>query len=419
MTVLTDNTFRPFLQGMHYLFLLLLILSIPSVESPKFIFWGLFILSSFFTHRHGFKNILTRWDLFDSLLIFWMFSGLIVASFAGIHHKEWGGASDTIIFTSVIFVLRHNYLRDEQLSFIYYIIILSTLIASLLAIWQLYNLDNKEFLEFHSVGHVNHTAIYLALSLAVIIAIVYARWHDLGKGERLLHLLVYTTMALSLVLTDSRAAIVAVFLLLLCCLLLFRKYLTLSFTLLSVLVALIVGNYALNRGGVIEKQLDQVERGIFFQARADIWRSAILTWQQYPLFGVGIKNYDRVSLEQLMQWCSQKSTNCKADDYMPYAHGHNLYLNTLAERGVFGFLVLMINILALSYLVYKYRPGSRESTQYRMIWTGAFAAILLNLSIGVFNTTLHHEHAILSAILLGLLLGRIHKSETSRLPRQA
>lgn len=417
MTVLPDNTLRPFLQGMNYLFLLLLILSIPSVESPKFIFWGLFIVSSFFSSRNGFRNILQDWDLLDSMIIVWMFSGLVVAYFAGIHHKEWGGATDTIIFTSVLLILRHRYFRDDQLSFIYYTIVLSTLIASLLATWQLYNLDNKEFLEFHSVGHVNHTAIYLALSLAVITAIIYARWQSLGRGERLFHLLVYTTIALSLVLTDSRAAIVAIFLVLLCCLLLYRKYLALSFALLSILVALIVGNYALNRGGVIEKQLDQVERGIFFQARADIWRSAYLTWQQYPLFGVGIKNYDRVTLEQLMQWCAQTRTDCNEDDYMPYAHGHNLYLNTLAERGVFGFLVQMITILALSYLVYKYRPGSKDSEQYRMIWIGAFATILLNLSIGVFNTTLHHEHAILSAILLGLLLGSIHRTKTSQLPR--
>lgn len=417
MTVLSANKFSSFLQGMNYLFLLLLILSIPSVESPKFIFWGLFILSSFFTSSHGFRNILQDWDLLDSMLIVWMISGLVVAYFAGIHHKEWGGATDTIIFTSVLLTLRHRYFRDEQLSFIYYSIVLSTLIASLLAIWQLYNLDNKEFLEFHSVGHVNHTAIYLALSLGVITAIIYARWRNLSRGEQLFHLLVYTTIALSLVLTDSRAAIVAMILLLLCSLLLFRKYLALSFTLLSILVALIVGNYALNRGGVIEKQLDQVERGIFFEARADIWRSAFLTWQQYPLFGVGIKNYDRVTLEQLMQWCVQTRTDCNEDNYMPYAHGHNLYLNTLAERGVFGFLVLMINILALSYLVYKYRPGSQDNEQYRMIWIGAFATILLNLSIGVFNTTLHHEHAMLSAILLGLLLGSIHRTRTGRLPR--
>jgi hypothetical protein len=84
---------------------------------------------------------------------------------------------------------------------------------------------------------------------------------------------------------------------------------------------------------------------------------------------------------------------------------------------VFGLLVMMINILTLSYLVYKYRPGAKDNEHYRMIWIGAFATLLLNLSIGVFNTTLHHEHAILSAILLGLLLGSIHRTRTSRLPR--
>ena len=86
MTVLPDNMFRSFLQGMNYLFLLLLILSIPSVESPKFIFWGLFIVSSFFSIMHSLMNILQDWDMLDSMIIVWMVSGLVVAYFAGIHH---------------------------------------------------------------------------------------------------------------------------------------------------------------------------------------------------------------------------------------------------------------------------------------------------------------------------------------------
>ena len=79
-----------------------------------------------------------------------------------------------------------------------------------------------EYLEFHSVGHVNHTAIYLALSLAAIVAILYARWQTLSRAERLFHLAIYTAITLTLVLTNSRAAIFAALLFLVFCLRLFE-----------------------------------------------------------------------------------------------------------------------------------------------------------------------------------------------------
>jgi hypothetical protein len=35
----------------------------------------------------------------------------------------------------------------------------------------------------------------------------------------------------------------------------------------------------------------------------------------------------------------------------------------------------------------------------------------VNLGIGWFNTTLHHEHAVLSMFVLGLLIAQFRKSE--------
>lgn len=395
------------LEKLNFLFLLFLILSIPTQETPKLIFWVLYVLSSIFlliisSHKK-------KWDLLDTLIVIWMFSGLIVAFFSGIQHKEWSGSTDIIIFTSILLILKKSDTSFENINIIFYIILLSTLLASLLALWQLFSLDNKDFIEFHSVGHVNHTAIYISLSLAIIISILYTRWKASSIANRIFYLSIYASIAITLVLTDSRAAILASFLLLLFCLYLFRKQFFLSSILLSILLFFTAGNYVLTGGGIIEKQIDQVERDIFFQARIKIWRSAILTWQQYPAFGVGIKNYDQISLGDLLGWCEKDRDVCNPDDYLPYAHGHSLYINTLTERGLFGFFVVFINISILIFLIFKYRPDSKDDENYIMLWTAAFGMLFLNLIIGLFNTTLHHENALLSMIVIGLWLGKMNE----------
>jgi uncharacterized membrane protein YoaK (UPF0700 family) len=39
------------------------------------------------------------------------------------------------------------------------------------------------------------------------------------------------------------------------------------------------------------------------------------------------------------------------------------------------------------------------------------SVVLVNLGIGLVNTTLHHEHAILSMFVLGLLIAQFRKTE--------
>jgi O-antigen ligase len=401
------NEHKPALEKLNFIFLILLILALPSQETPKLIFWGIYVISAVLLLVTSPQK--KKWDLLDSLIIIWMSSGLVVAYFAGIHYKEWSGSTDIIIFTSVLLILKKSDSSYKNINIIFNVILLSTLLASMLAVWQLLILSSKEFIEFHSVGHVNHTAIYLSLTLAIIISMLYARWQSTSFSNRFFHLSMYSAIAITLVLTDSRAAILACFVLLLIYLFLYRKQLALSIILLSILLLFTGGNYALNGKGIINKQIDQVERGIFFQARIKIWRGALLAWQQYPVFGVGIKNYEKISLEQLLSWCQKEKTGCSAEDFQPYAHGHSVYINTLTERGLFGLLVVFINILMLIYLIYKYRPQPEDTDNYSMLWSAAFGVLFLNLIIGFLNTSLHHEHALLSMIVIGLWLGKTHR----------
>jgi len=43
------------------------------------------------------------------------------------------------------------------------------------------------------------------------------------------------------------------------------------------------------------------------------------------------------------------------------------------------------------------------------LWGSAAAAFMVTAAAGLVNTTLHHEHGILAALLLGLWLSQLHK----------
>jgi O-antigen ligase len=317
-----------------------------------------------------------------------------------------------VVFTSVLLLLKKRAYGHDTLILIFRTVIISTLLAALLALWKLYGLDENTAIEFHSVGHVNHTALYLCLSIAVVLALLVGRWPVLSGTGRLLLLSVYSLFAFVMSVTESRAAIFATLLLIGLCFVAWRQRRALSLLLLSIFVACNVAIYLVGRDGVVEKQISQLERGIFLAARQDIWRVAILAWQHNKLFGVGIKNYGEIDSQRIQDWLQADDQPYIADDYLPYPHGHSLYLNTLAERGLFGSVVVLLNLLLLGYLLVRYRPP-RSLPDYRVFWFAASGALLANLVVGLFNTSLHHEHALLSMILFGCWLGYLRQRAAS------
>src|SRR5256885_25712 len=76
--------------------------------------------------------------------------------------------------------------------------------------------------------------------------------------------------------------------------------------------------------------------------RHPIWRQALATWRAYPAFGIGADNFDRVSADQIRQWQDARGERYEPTTFVATTHAHNLYLNTLAERGLFGLALLVL-----------------------------------------------------------------------------
>jgi O-antigen ligase len=243
-------------------------------------------------------------------------------------------------------------------------------------------------LSLNSVGHVNHSAIYVAIMLGVCLAWLYSDPRSIVAGATSLFLLV------SVVVSESRGAVgAALMMLVLMAAAWWRRSRVPALIALGV-VALWALLALLGAMEVLEKQEALVKGNNPLNFRQEVWRFAFAAWQQHPWFGVGMDNFAQAVDP------SRRAL---------YPHGHNLYLNTVVERGIVGALPLFAVLLAWTVSLWRRRPGARGAELDWVLWGGAAGALWVTVVVGLVNTTLHHEHGLLAALLLGLWLARTHR----------
>jgi O-antigen ligase len=94
-----------------------------------------------------------------------------------------------------------------------------------------------------------------------------------------------------------------------------------------------------------------------------IYRSGLTVWKNYPLFGVGNKNYRIMTCK--------KSELIKFPEYICGNHPHQIYLEFLTEHGIIGGLILLIVIFNL---LFKNLPIFIKSKNYMQL--GCFVFLL-------------------------------------------
>ena len=84
------------------------------------------------------------------------------------------------------------------------------------------------------------------------------------------------------------------------------------------------------------------------------------------------------------------------------AHAHNVYYTYLVSGGL---LIFSIFAWFWFYIVWVIIKLMTKRENEWIVLTGV-SVVLVNLVIGWVNTTLHHEHAILSMFVLGLVIAQ-------------
>jgi O-antigen ligase len=286
-------------------------------------------------------------------------------------------------------------------------LVASTVIGLAVGHWRILSGASKSgTLQLWSVGHVNHTALYLAIMLAVCASWLFARWPAWRTGTRAMGLAVTGFVLMSLVVTASRGA-VGVGLLMLVLLAIAwwprsRAPLVLSLAAILIIAATTAG-VGLN---VVKKHEDNIAAQNVLAFRDGIWRMGLAALERYPWFGVGMDNYHLITHERVKEWRAAAGEDYDAARYVHFPHAHNLLINTLAERGLAGAAALIAVLLAWLVSLLRLRPRAGDEDLEWILWGSAAGTWLVTVGAGTVNTTLHDELGILSVLLLGLWLSR-------------
>ena len=184
--------------------LLALAFVLPLVEAPKTIFAALFALA-WVIGRVRERDWGGRWDVWDTMFALWFASGLAVATFAGIKYHEWRGASDLLRYVALGWLVKRGGYNGRTLVAVLVALVVGTACALVLGYWvwflrHLLLWEGNSFLglmdvlfrvrtliplELKSVGHVNHSAIYLAIMAGTAAGLAMSFWHRLSCLKRI------------------------------------------------------------------------------------------------------------------------------------------------------------------------------------------------------------------------------------------
>jgi len=359
---------------------------LPLYEAPKGIAW-LFYVVIWLANRTHERNFGGRWDGWDTLIAAWLVSGFVVAPFAALHGNEWRAPLDIVRYGAVLWMVKRTRFDEREIRMVLGSLLASTLVGLAMGYERIWT-GKAEALSLNSVGHVNHSAIYLAIILGICVAWLFTgeRWVLAGAISALI--------LVSVVVTESRGAVgVALATVLFLAAAYWRR--SRIPILIALGVAVAFGLIAAMGGvEVLEKHEALVKAHNPLSFRQEVWHFALAAWQQHPWFGVGMDNFAQVVDP------SRRAL---------YPHGHNLYLNALAERGIIGALPLFAVLIAWALALWRRFPAAAAPALDWVLWGGAATALFVSAAVGVVNTTLHHEHGLLAVLLLGLWLARSHR----------
>jgi O-antigen ligase len=386
--------------------LLALAFFLPLAESPKNLLW-LAYLFTWTVNRARARDFGGPWDLWDTLIGLWIASGFVVAAFAGLHKSEWQGAGDLLRYGSLLWLVKRGGYSARELKWLLGMLVASTVVGLAIGYFRLWTgIGKSGQLQLHSVGHVNHTAIYLAIVLGLCAAWVFARWNAWRPSRRTVALAVTLLVLVSLMVTASRGAIGAGLIAVLLISAGWWRAWRVPLVASAVAIGAFVAAALVVKPEVLQKHEENVAGQRVLSYRDGVWRMALGAWEKYPWFGVGMDNYSRITLERVREWRAEAGKPFDPADYYATSHGHSLFANTLAERGTAGSAALAAVLAAWFAGLLRRLPRREDGDFERLAWGAAAGAWLVTVIAGTVNTTLHHEHGILAALLLATWLSR-------------
>jgi len=377
---------------------------LPLVEAPKNIAWLAYVFT-WLANRLRAGTAGGKWRPWDWIALGWIGSAYLAAAFAGLDGGAWANTGDVAVEVVLLWLVMRSGYGEAELRWVLGALVGSTVAGLLYGFWRLWTgASGSGTLQLNSVGHVNHTAIYIAIVLGLCVSWLIAGWRRWRAPGRAAMAALCLFMLASLVKTASRGA-VGIGLVMIPVLAAawwprWRAPLAVSLAAVALVVAAAVG---MNLEVIRKQEMDAAANNVL-SYRDGIWRMGLAGWERYPWFGVGKDNYGRITHDLVRRWRTEAGKPYDPSRYVHFPHAHNLYVNTLAERGVVGFAGLAAMLLAWLVTLVRDRPRQEDPEIAWVAWGAAASAWMVTVGVGTVNTTLHHEHGLLAALLLGLWL---------------
>lgn len=386
---------------------------LPLVEFWKALAWLAYVLV-WLANRLRTGSIGNYWRWWDTLVVLWIGSAYLAAVFAGLGGGAWAKTGDLATHTLLLWLVMRAGYTERELRWVLGTLVASTVAGLVYGYWRMWSgIGKSGNLQLYSVGHVNHTAIYLAMMLGVCVSWLFASWRAWPPRRRAVALGAVSLILASLVVTASRGAVAVGFLMALILAAAWWPRWRRPFV-ASVLAAAVIGSMMIGFGAdVVKKQIENAAAQNVLAFRDGIWRMGLVAWEKYPWFGVGKDNYGLITHERVRSWRAEAGKDYDATRYVQFPHAHNLYVNTLVERGAVGFASLAALLLAWLAALLRHRPRPDEPDFAWLAWGAAAGAWIVTAGVGMVNTTFHHEHGLLAALLLGIWLSTLRAPRAS------
>ncbi|WP_189342455.1 O-antigen ligase family protein [Candidatus Methylopumilus universalis] len=400
-----DNSKLLFLE---YFSLCFMLISLPTFEAPKNIFLILFV--TFATFRQIIN--LRVWKAWDWVFFAYILSAFLSTIFAGISPgDEWKGFRVLLTFICSGWLISRSNYSKKQIIWLFWIAILSVVPPLFWGLYEFLISHSKSGLQLHSVGHQNHSAIYLSIIFGACSGALISCLPSTNQLKKVLLSILTLFLLGGIIVGESRIALGISFLIFIIFSFVQKdKYFKYH---LFFLILLAVVSIGITKPAVIQKQYSNQKNNNILAGRQEIWNTTIEAAKLYPLFGIGIDNRANITEDQIKASVEKHGQIYNPINYdFHFKHAHNFYLTQIAEKGLIGASVVLFFILYWIRTLINSFCTTRNSEYARCLWYGSFSAWLTSFGIGFFNTTFHHEHGILACFFLGLHLAYLNKNTT-------
>jgi O-antigen ligase len=393
--------------------LALLLFALPLFEAPKNISSGLIILA--FLARGIFLRSFGRAAPFE-WAIWVLLAVTLIAPLTSEYADQVGVFASSqhwlLLGLTAIVAGRLSYGQNQ-----WRVLMAAVVIGGIAAVGEsfwIWSINGKEYPEFRSVGHVNHSALYMVGVLAASFACLRdsKRWMWALGIAGIAASFAYFIPSKSMVAMGAGLVVSAVGLSMI-----LRQFLSRAAILGSVVVVAVafVGMMATPPAqGFRSELMGRFTSSSLLSHREHLFRTAAEVYDRNPLFGTGVRTWNLATDEAVVR----EELAADGRDYDTEAwrflhnlgHGHNLWTTLLVERGIVGVLAVTAYLaLGLFTFMRLYRDLADDPDRQAAAKLG-FLIIIYLVVAGLGNTTMIVEHGQAAMLLAAIAWGSATRS---------